>query len=62
MFGIGPIEMLIVGAVALLLLGIPVLVVLLLFRVLRWPGDGITELKERVRRLEEQMGDRHPAK
>jgi hypothetical protein len=62
MFGIGPIEMLIVGTVAVLLLGVPVLVLLLVFRALRWPGDGLTELNERVRRLEEQMGERHPAK
>jgi len=52
--------MLIVGVVSVLLLGIPVLVLVLLFRVLRSPGDGIKELKERVRRLEEQTGDSRP--
>jgi Sec-independent protein translocase protein TatA len=60
MFGLGPIEMLIVGAISVLLFGIPVLVLVLLFRVLRSPGDGIKELKERVRRLEEQTGDSRP--
>ncbi|HEY1784067.1 MAG TPA: hypothetical protein VGG30_00915 [Pirellulales bacterium] len=59
MFGIGPIEMLVVGAMTILFLGVPAF---LIFRVLHSPADGLTELKERVRRLEDQLGDSHAGK